>query len=301
MKGFIKRTFRFWQRHGLHILPVHFYSPVPDTGALPADLWQRTSDLPGIDMNPEGQIALARDFAARYRTEYDAFPAEDTGDPRRFYLANGNFLGVDAEILYCMVRDRKPRRIIEIGAGASTLLAAEAHLRNRAEGAPGCHMTAVEPYPNATIAAGLPGLDRLIRSPVQEVPLAEFAALDENDILFIDSSHVLKIGSDVAYEFLEILPRLAPGVLVHVHDIFLPLEYPKNWLDWQLRFWNEQYLLQAFLAFNDRFQVLWAGSYMHVHHPEILAAAFGSYRDHGGRSRYDNDQNWPLSFWMRRV
>ena len=116
--------------------------------------------------------------------------------------------------------------------------------------------------------------------------------LARNDILFIDSSHVVRIGGDVLYELLEILPQLAVGVVVHLHDIFMPAEYPKNWVLKNKRFWSEQYLLQAFLAFNKDFEVLWGSSYMHLMHPEMLEAAFPSYR---------RDRWWPASFWIRRV
>ena len=151
---------------------------------------------------------------------------------------------------------------------------------------------AVEPYPNATIKKGFPGLSRLIDAPVQQVSLAEFERLRENDILFIDSSHVLKIGSDVEFLFLEVLPRLNPGVIVHIHDIFLPANYPRRWVVDELRFWNEQYILQAFLAFNRAFEVLWAASYMNIKHPERLESAFPSYK---------RGQRPPGSFWMRKI
>jgi len=119
----------------------------------------------------------------------------------------------------------------------------------------------------------------------------EFGKLKENDILFIDSSHVLKIGSDVQYEYLDILPRLSKGVIVHVHDIFLPAEYPKEWVLKDYIFWTEQYLLQAFLAFNDSFEVLWAGHYMHLKYPNKLEDAFS----------YKRDERLPGSFWMRKI
>jgi len=120
----------------------------------------------------------------------------------------------------------------------------------------------------------------------------EFAKLKENDILFIDSSHVLKIGSDVQYEYLDILPRLSKGVIVHVHNIFLPAEYPKEWVLKDYTFWTEQYLLQAFLAFNDSFEVLWAGNYMHLKYPNELEDAFSSYK---------RDERLIGSFWMRKI
>jgi hypothetical protein len=172
-------------------------------------------------------------------------------------------------------------------------LSAAALLKNAAEepGHSPCDFTAIEPHPAPDIRAGFPGLTRLLERRAQDVPLETFGALGENDVLFIDSSHVLAIGSDVQYEFLEIIPRLRPGVLVHVHDIFLPAEYPKRWVV-DGRFWDEQYLLQAFLAFNNSFEVLWAGHWMHLTHPEQLRAAF---------STYDPAKAAPGSFWMRRV
>ena len=122
--------------------------------------------------------------------------------------------------------------------------------------------------------------------------MSEFLSLEENDILFIDSSHVLRIGGDVRYEYLEILPRLNRGVIVHAHDIFCPAEYPRQWVLEHYHFWTEQYLLQAFLTFNDSFEVLWGSSYMHINHPDKLEAAFSSY----GR-----DVESPSSFWMRKT
>jgi hypothetical protein len=138
----------------------------------------------------------------------------------------------------------------------------------------------------------VPGLARIVREPLQDVDLAVFERLERNDILFIDSTHVLKTGSDVQLEYLEILPRLASGVIVHIHDIFLPAEYPKAWLTDEHIFWNEQYLLQAFLAFNKGFEVLWAGSFMHLNHSDKLRDSFPGYAP---------ERSWPGSFWLRRI
>ena len=135
-------------------------------------------------------------------------------------------------------------------------------------------LVAFEPYPSEVRRAGFPGLTRLEPVKAQDIPRSEFARLEAGDILFIDSSHVLKVGSDVQVEILEILPRLKPGVVVHFHYIFLPAEYPKAWIQEHHRFWTEQYALQAFLTFNDRFEVLWGGSFMHLKHPDRLREAF---------------------------
>jgi len=208
------------------------------------------------------------------------------------------FESVDAEVLYAMIRGSKPARVLEIGSGWSTLLSLRALEANRAEsgGDPAARLTAIEPYPHAFVRdaiAARPELAEMLDEQVQGLPLDLFSSLGAGDILFIDSSHVLRIGSDVQYEFLEILPRLRPGVLVHVHDIFLPGEYPRDWVFGpEHRFWNEQYLLQAYLIGNARTEVVWGSSWMHRRHPEALEKAFAS---------YDRDTRFPGSFWFRTV
>jgi hypothetical protein len=246
----------------------------------------------GIDLDEEAQLVLLEKFSRTYRPEYECFPREQVPRSSQYYVNNGAFGAVDGEILYCMIRNHKPRKIIEIGSGFSTLLMAQAALRNKEETGQGCELVACEPYPNEILVTGFPGLTRLISKRVEELPLSFFGGLRENDILFIDSSHVLRIGGDVQYEFLEIIPRVAKGVLLHLHDIFLPAEYPKEWVLRQRRFYTEQYLLHAFLAFNRRFRVMWAGSYMHLRHAEKLETAFPS---------YNRTQQWPGSFWIQRV
>jgi methyltransferase family protein len=287
------RYFDLWQARGFHVTPVHFYQPVPDTRTLRDSLWTERGETPGVDFREADQVDLLRSLAADYRSEYERLPREPEGAPYDFYLNNGGFRSVDAEILYCMIRRFKRRRMIEIGSGLSTCLAAGAILKNSDEASSTpCRFTAVDPYPAAIVRDGIPGLSELLATEVQDVPICSFLELEQDDILFIDSSHVLRIGSDVQYECLEILPRLRPGVLVHVHDIFLPAEYPRGWVLGQKRFWTEQYLLQAFLAFNEVFRVLLAASYLHLRRPDVLESAFPS---------YDRSVEWPGSFWMRRV
>jgi hypothetical protein len=284
------RYFELWQAHGYHVQQVHFYNPLPDTRALPERTWKTVSELPGLELNEPAQLRLLDELQARFRSEYASLPAHKPPGPPRFYFGNGSFETGDAELLYCLVRQNRPQRVVEIGSGFTTLLAAQALARNAAEGA-AATLTAIEPYPPAFLREALPVPVELVAEPVQNVPLERFTSLRAGDILFIDSSHVCKIGSDVQYEILEILPRLAPGVLVHLHDIFLPVEYPREWvMEWH-RFWNEQYLLQAFLCGNRDFEVLWAGTWMHLRHPEKLAAAFPS---------YDPKTSWLGSFWIRR-
>jgi hypothetical protein len=284
------KYFELWQSHGFHVLPSDYHQPVPDTRVLPLSLWNRVSDLPFVDMREEHQKQLLLQIVERFKNEYTSMPQGASTEEFGYYLGNIAFEAVDAEILYGLIRLLKPKRMYEIGSGFSTLLAADALRRNRADGH-SCRFITIDPYPSEELEGKLPSDVKLCRLPVQDVSLGEFESLCENDILFIDSSHVCRIGSDVQFLFLEVLPRIRPGVVVHVHDIFIPVEYPKQWvIDWH-RFWNEQYLLQMFLSFNTVFEVLWAGQWMHIKHPDLLMKAFPSYKP--GVS--------PASFWFRRT
>lgn len=291
LRKFIKKTFPFWQMLGFHITPNHFEEPIPDTRTLKDNLWQKHSQLVGIDMNEKKQFELLSYFISKFKREYEDFPKNKTSIPYQYYINNGTFESVDGEILYCMIRNFKPRKIIEIGSGNSTCLSTQAILENKEKDRRECELIAIEPYPNKLLEKGFPGFSKLIKKEVQNVDLSLFNQLKENDILFIDSSHVLRVGNDVQYEYLEILPRLNRGVIVRIHDIFLPMEYPKAWVLKSKRFLTEQYLLQAFLTFNNAFEVLWAGSYMSLRHPELLKKTFSS---------YDPATVQPGSFWIRR-
>lgn len=291
LSALIKRSFLIWQRLGFHVTPNHFYEPIPDTRTLKDELWTKLSDMAGIEVNAEAQFKLLSEFRSKFRNEYDDLPRQQTAIPYQYFVNNEYFVSVDAEVYYCMIRHFRPGKIVEVGAGYSTYLGAQAIVRNKREYGVDCELIAIDPYPNKTLEKGFPGLSGVIRSKAEDVDLMTFLTLKENDILFIDSSHVLKIGNDVRYLYNEVLPRLNKGVLVHVHDIFLPANYPRNWVLREHRFWNEQYLLQAFLTFNSAFEVaLWA-SYLHLRFPDELRKTFSS---------YDPQKVWPGSFWMRR-
>jgi predicted O-methyltransferase YrrM len=278
------------ERVGVHLTPVHYHFPVPDSGRLPDRLWGPADDPPGVDLQEDRQLELLRTLAAGYGEEYARFPRRNATGARGFHLENGHFESVDAEILYALIRHGRPRRFLEIGSGYSTLLALQAGALNGALGHP-LEIVVWDPYPSAALRAGTTRTISVRRVPVQEAPPEAFAALEAGDMLFIDSSHVLSTGSDVHRLFLHVIPRLAPGVLVHVHDVFLPAEYPRYWVKNRLRFWNEQYVLQAFLAFNPSFRVVWASHYMALRHPQALAEAIPSY----------DRRRWPGSFWFVRV
>jgi hypothetical protein len=284
-------AFKALQNMGIHVVPNHFYEPVPDTRNIPEGFWNAPSDLAGLDMREGTQLNLLQEFCGKYKPEYEQLQNSAAAGANGFSFANKSFGPVDAEILYCMIRHFNPRTVVEIGSGNSTLVSSMAILKNGQESGATAKLIAIEPYPNAVLEKGFPGLTRLIKAPVQSVPLTEFEALEENDILFIDSSHVLKEGSDVQFEFLQIVPRLKRGTIVHFHDIFLPFPYPRSWVVDELRFWNEQYLLQALLAFNHSFEVLWAGNYLNHRHPQALQQAFPSW----------TSETAPGSFWIRRT
>ncbi|HVZ18236.1 MAG TPA: class I SAM-dependent methyltransferase, partial [Terriglobales bacterium] len=264
------RAFRAFQAVGLTVLPNHFYWPIPDLRRLEQRDWSPRT--PGLDLRLDDQAEFASTISSRYSLELQ-FPEEGGEDDSLYHRNNGFFETVDADIAYSMVRSKKPRRIIEIGGGFSTRLMAQAARFNTAEGNP-CELISVEPYPDQTLRRGFDGLSLLIPRRVQEVPLELFDSLQAGDILFIDSSHVVSVGSDVVYEFFEILPRLRKGVIVHMHDIFYPSDYPRDAVLRFLWFWSEQYLLEAFLTANSGFQILWGSSAMLMLCPEVLESSF---------------------------
>ena len=259
-------------RWGYHIRPIHYYEPLPDFRSITAEQINRRHTYPGIDFRWEDQLALLGDLAA-YHDELLEI---------EFDFDNGYFSGFDAAVYYGIIRHLKPERIIEIGGGYSTRIAAKALAAN-GKG----NLTCIEPYPEQRLNG-----DKfdLIQRRVEEIDLDFFSSLTANDILFIDSSHTVKFGSDVCYEFLEILPRIAGGVWIHVHDIFFPHDYPAEWLIDRRLALNEQYLLEAFLSFNNQFQVALANRWLCLDHLD------------------DTARLWPVasndrssSLWMRRV
>ena len=275
-----RELFLNWEKHGFHVTPVHFYEPIPDTQSLPETLWSRPSKLVGIDMNDSVQLDLLRNHFSKFRGEYEPLPAEPP--PGRLWP----FCGTDVVVAYCMVRYFQPRRIIEVGSGFSSVVLGQAAAKNESSA-----LICIDPYPQELVRKGnsIAALQSLMETKVQDVDVEFFSQLESGDILFIDSSHTVKTGGDVNYLFLEVLPRLKAGVIVHVHDIFFPFEYRRDWMLEEFRFWTEQYLLQAFLIFNSEFEVLMANSYLNHYYLTDLKAAF------------PNLNRWiGGSFWMRR-
>ena len=272
---------------GFHVRPIHYYEPLPDFRTITEPSAARRRVSPAIDFDFDGQRRLVARLGGQYRSELAELAAA-----RAFDFGNDYFAGFDASLYYALIRDLRPRRVIEIGAGMSTRIADHALRRNRAAGHHG-DLTCIEPFPQPRLTDDMPEVT-LIDRPVETVPLEQFDVLQANDILFIDSSHAVKFGGDVCREFLEILPRLQRGVWIHVHDIFFPRDYPSHWLIDQRLAFTEQYLLEAFLAFNREFEVMAANFW--------LASEFaGEVKALVPDAAWLADDRGHASFWMRRV
>lgn len=261
-------------------LPVPFHSPVPDLADLERrKVWDCRTDLVGIDFRPDAQTALLGKLGQEFGSECD-WPPNPTSDCYQFYTENASFSYGCAASTHCILRHFKPRHVVEIGSGNSSLVISAALFLNAADTtAKDAEYTIVDPYPRPIIKEGLPKLRRLVNERVELLDVDFFDRLGENDVLFIDSSHAVRIGGDVNYLILDVLPRLAPGVIVHFHDIALPYEYPKVYAtNPHFRmFWTEAYLLQAFLCLNSQFEVLLAMSYLMTERKEAFGSAFPPY------------------------
>jgi len=230
----------------------------------------------------EGAFAAHLQAIDGYAPDLEAIGAEAPPQPR---WKQEWFPRLDAAAAYATVREAKPRRLVEVGSGHSTRF----YFRAVKDGGLATRITAIDPAPRADVAA----LDiELFQATVQRAGLKPFADLAAGDILSIDSSHILMPGSDVDLLFNEVLPHLPAGVHVHIHDIFLPWEYPESLVHGSRFFWTEQYLLQALLAENARFEVLFAAYFMARKHPELLREIF---------PEFDSTPNLKSSFWIRRV
>ena len=240
----------------------HFYSPVhslDEVRARAGELFKKPElTVPGVDLNRVGQFESLEILRKYYSDQPFAWQPTDG---LRYFGDNSEFRLGDAFVLYAFLRELRPRRVVEIGSGYSTcamLDTAELFLDGDLE------LTCVEPHPQRLLGALREGdLDRLrlVHERVQDVDRALFEGLGEGDILFIDSSHVSKIGSDVNHLFFDVLPRLASGTYVHVHDVLYPFEYPRDWV-LEGRAWNEAYLVRAFLQYNRAFTVAFWGDYL---------------------------------------
>ncbi|HWD87513.1 MAG TPA: class I SAM-dependent methyltransferase [Mucilaginibacter sp.] len=275
------------------ILPVseHYYEPLIHPKKHLKKSLRDDRILPGIDMNIQEQLNILAAFD--YNHELLEFPvneSKDSGDVTFFYN-NGFYQAGDAEYLYNMVRHFKPKKIIEIGSGNSTLMAKNAIDKNKTDNKNyQCEHICIEPYE-------MPWLEtknvKVIRKKVEDIDVTFFEQLEPNDILFIDSSHMIRPQGDVLFEYLEILPVLKAGVIIHIHDIFTPKDYPDEWVFTKRLLWNEQYLLEAFLSFNNMFKIIGATNYLSHHYSSEFAAKCPVFAQQPDKEAQ--------AFWMKRV
>ena len=237
---------------GYHVQPYRFDSAIPTRADVNVAALSQRRMLPGILLDPAVYLPLV-DELAHFSPELSDIPNE-AAPGVSFCFRNGAYGELDAVTLYCMVRHLKPKRLIEVGCGYSSRMIDRASRKNKEDGAP-CECTFIEPYPPADFLDS-PPLGRFIKSKVETVPLDLFKELGPGDVLFIDTSHVLKAQNDCCRELLEIIPSLAPGVVVHVHDIFTPYDYPAEWLFERQFPFNEQYGLECLLSDSPRYEVI---------------------------------------------
>jgi hypothetical protein len=248
------------------VFPIrdHYYEPQFDYRKIKQPFFM-DRNLPGIDWNVAEQLKLLATFS--FSHELARIPHEKP-EALEFYLNNGTFESGDAEYWYQLIRSIKPRKVFEAGSGNSTLMAIKAIRRNHEEDPNyDCKLVCIEPYE-------IPWLEKtgvsVVRQKIEDLDVKFFSGLEENDILFIDSSHIIRPQGDVLFEYLELLPTLNKGIIVHVHDIFSPKNYLGRWLEDEVKFWNEQYLLEAFLSHNSSWKIIGALNYLHHNHYEKL-------------------------------
>ena len=272
-------------RIGIFPIQDHYYEPQFNYQTLGKYLSQDRI-LPGLDWNIASQLERLNSFT--YAHELSEIPTKK-GNKLDFYLGNGSFESGDAEYWYQLIRSVKPKRIIEVGSGNSTLMAIKAIQSNRKEDTDyECQHICIEPYEMTWLEdTGV----SVVRQCVENIDVAFFKSLEENDILFIDSSHIIRPQGDVLFEYLELLPTLNEGVIVHLHDIFSPKNYPSQWLKEQVRFWNEQYLLEAFLSHNEHWKIIGSLNYLHHNHHEALKVA----------APFLTPEREPGSFYIQKV
>jgi predicted O-methyltransferase YrrM len=256
----------YYLRKGFLPVPVHYYQPIFDPNAIPDSVWERKHDLPGIEFNEERQLTLLREFGKC--GEECRWPEHAVGG---YYAQNDTFGYSSGALLHAAIRYFAPRQVIEVGAGMSTLLITAAlHANERGL------LTTIDPNPREQVF-DLPERCEIVPKPVEAIPVETFERLGCDDILFIDSSHVIRTGGDVNYLYLDVLPRLKSGVVVHIHDIQLPYEYFKTYSTRRNAprlFWTEQYLLQALLTNSSRWEVLLAGYWVQRDRAEHFQRAF---------------------------
>ncbi|MBE9127558.1 MULTISPECIES: class I SAM-dependent methyltransferase [unclassified Coleofasciculus] len=275
---------------GYYIRQVHYYEPLPDFSKITHEqtFKRRYSDC--IDWNFKNQIELVHKLSSYYDEIHEI--AKKKSLNANFDFFNPIYVELDAAVYYALIREIKPSKVIEIGAGYSTQLARIAIARNHDEGKGG-NIICIEPYPQPILSRSNLEVE-VITERVETIELGFFEQLSAGDILFIDSTHTVKFGGDVCREILEILPTLASGVWVHFHDIFFPYDYPPKWLIDERRAWNEQYMLEAFLAYNSQFEVVLANHWLAIDYPQEVAKIWS------GVLKWEEPYHKCGSLWLRK-
>ncbi len=287
------KAFDTFFKYNMYLLHKRYYLPIPDE--VDMAYAQRETDLIGVDMNVDAAFEFLEEVVQPYKAEFNAFPLHAADKLGGFYLVNGTYMAIDGNVYYGLIRHNTPQKVIEIGSGNSTLLAAAAIRKNKEEGVGTTQLISIEPYPREMLRQEIPEITDLIEKRVQDVDMSVFESLVAGDLLFIDSTHVLRPGGDVWWEYCEILPRLQSGVLVHIHDVSLPKPYPLVYADYHW-YWNEQYALQMLLSYSNRFEVVWPGNYLLVNYPEKMKAAFNpEFQQMRDKFPYSE----AAAFWMR--
>jgi hypothetical protein len=269
---------------GFHVHPRRFDSPLPVPEEVEMAKLSQRRLLPGIDLRIPAALALIRELRP-FAAELDSVPYEANGS-KGFWFENGSFTDFDAAVLYSLLRHLKPKRYIELGCGFSSLVSSLALERNHQEGA-ACEASFCDPEPRLDLNLSY---GRLVKKRVQDLPLEMFTALSSGDVLFIDTSHVLKLQSDIEVELLRILPSLTKGVWIHVHDVFTPYDYPEDWVKRPVRLaFNEQYALECLLSGGNRYEVTIPLHCLVREHPAEMQQFFPR-----GRERAQ-------SFWVRKA
>lgn len=285
------RAFQIW--YEIPFPPTHYYSPLPDMHLVKRNLgrWYREADLTGVRMDADEQLGLLEKLKA-YSPESNSLTNFAQISAEGFGLGYGE---VEAHLLHCMIRHLKPHRIVEVGSGVSTYFALNALEKNYQADGIGSTMVCVEPYPTPKLRQ-LAAQNRITlhRKQVQDVAPGLFREMDEGDILFIDSSHVTKVDSDVNFLYLEVLQKLRKGVMIHVHDIAFPFPTcpPEHPMFNHSVFWNESALVRAFLTWNTAFDIVMCQSYLHYKFPESIQKVV---------KIYDKRRHFPSSLWFAKT
>jgi predicted O-methyltransferase YrrM len=291
--------FRFSLRTRFVVLPNHYYSPIADVNELvrTKEKWARRSKMVGIDMNLSEQIEFLRRMILPFQSEYRANKAYLEGVQGGF----GGYGPIEAQAYHGLLRALKPRRVIEIGAGVSTHCAMVATAINALETGHAAEIICIEPNPNPFIRT----CKNIVLMPqkVEHVAVDFFASLGPGDLLFIDSSHAVRPAGDVIYLYCEVLPRLAPGAVVHIHDIYFPFTYQHDLLTSVFQ-WSETCMLQTLLVNNNRLKILFCMSLLHYDAPDALLEIFPDYsRRLGGEDGLHRTDaaHFPASIYLQAV